>query len=307
MNNYLLLVLGSYTDEFYRATNWPIEGTYAETFDKGRRAGGPPLNMGCVCASKGGIVRSLDYLSDKQESSKFLISTLNSYGVDTSDVQYGEAINGKVVIINTNDKRTMFVVNPQRPFYAIDDKLQSLLNNAGYIYSLMHIIHRCFEDIEPLKIARKNGAKIILDGSSAYTKDWELNTLYSLCDGLFINNEDYANLVNHSEKDPKEILFENGCDFICITDGSKGATCYTKDNVYKADSIKTEVVDSTGAGDSFAGTFIFGLQQGYSYEKCLKLASVAGSYACTAVGGQAACCTLDELLAYAEKNNYQID
>lgn len=307
MNNYLLLLLGSYTDEFYEATNWPIEGTYAEAFDKGRRAGGPPLNMGCVCASKGGIVRSLDYMSNSQDSTKFLIHTMNSYGVNTDDILFGEAINGKVVIFNTNDKRTMFVVNPQRPYYEINDKLQSLLNNAGYIYSLMHIINRSFENIEPLKIARKNGAKILLDGSSAYTKDWERNILYALCDGLFINADDYQNLVNQSEGDPKELLFNNGCEFICITDGDKGATCYTKDGTYKAESIKTNVIDSTGAGDSFAGTFIYGLQKGYSYEKCLRLASVAGSYACTAIGGQAACCTIEELLDYAKKNNYQID
>lgn len=307
MKNYLLLLLGSYTDEFYRATNWPIEGTYAETFDNGRRAGGPPLNMGCVCGSKGGIVRCLDYMSNKQDSTNFLISTLNSYNVNTDDILFGDAINGKVVIFNTGDKRTMFVVNPKRPYYEITDKLQELLNNAGYIYSLMHIINRSFKDIEPLKIARSNGAKIILDGSSAYTKDWEKNILFSLCDGLFINNEDYSNLVKQTDKDPKELLFNNGCEFICITDGVKGATCYTKNNVYKADSIKTEVVDSTGAGDSFAGTFIYGLQKGYSYEKCLRLACAAGSFACTAVGGQAACCDIDELLEYARKNNYQID
>lgn len=307
MNNYLLLILGSYTDEFHKATNWPIEGTYAETFDLGRRAGGPPLNMGCVCASKGGIVRSLDYMSDAQESTKFLISTLNSYGVNTDDVMYGDVINGKVVIFNTGDKRTMFVVNPQRPYYKITDELQGLLNNADYIYSLMHIINRSFENIEPLKIARSHGAKIILDGSSAYTKDWERNILYSLCNGLFINADDYNNLSSHTDGDPKELLFNNGCEFICITDGEKGATCYTKDNVYKAESIKTEVVDSTGAGDSFAGTFVYGLQKGFSYEKCLRLACVAGSYACTAIGGQAACCSIDELLAYAKKNNYRID
>ena len=307
MNNYLLLLLGSYTDEFYKATNWPVEGTYAETFDKGRRAGGPPLNMGCVCASKGGIVRSLDYLSNNQDSTDFLVSTLNSYGVNTDDILYGEAINGKVVIMNTGDKRTMFVVNPERPYYEITDKLQELLNHAGYIYSLMHIINRCFKNIEPLKVARSNGAKIILDGSSRYTKDWEKNILYSLCDGLFINTDDFQNLVNNSETDPKEKLFNNGCEFICITDGDKGATCYTKNNKYYAEAIKTDVVDSTGAGDSFAGTFVYGLQQGYSYEKCLRLASAAGSYACTKIGGQAACVSIDELLAYAKNNKYDID
>ena len=308
MDNYLLLLLGCFADEYYRATNWPIEGTYAETKDNGHAAGGPPLNMGCVCASKGGNVKGIDYLSDDKNSlSEFMVSVLASHGVDVSPIQYGKAVNGKVLVINSNSKRTMFVVMPERPYYVIDDKLQELLNNSKYMYSMMHIIHRSFENLEPLQEARRHGSKIFLDGSSEYTKDWEINTLYDLCDGLFINSEDYQNLKDHSPRDPKEILFERGCEFICITDGEKGATCYTKDNVYKADICKTEVVDPTGAGDSFAGTFVYGLQKGYNYNKCLRLASVAGSYACTAQGGQAACCSEEELYEYAAKHNYTID
>lgn len=307
MDNYLLLLLGCFADQYYKPSSWPIEGTYAETKEIGRAAGGPPLNMGCVCASKGGNVKGIDYLSDEDSLSKFMVDTLSSYGVDTSYVQYGKAVNGKVLVMNTNEKRTMFVVMPERPYYVVDEKLQSLLNNSTYIYSMMHIIHRSFKDLEPLKIAREHGAKILLDGSSEYTKDWELDTLYSLCDGLFINKEDYQNLVDHSDKDPKEILFKNNCEFICITDGGNGAICYTKDKEIKAEACPTKIVDSTGAGDSFAGTFVYGLQKHYDYEKCLRLASVAGSYACTSLGGQAACCKEEDLYKYAKEHNYKID
>lgn len=307
MSDYLLLLLGSSTDEFYAANGWPIEGTYSETKDNGKAAGGPPLNMGCVCAANGGNVKCLDYLSDNNESSKFIVSVLNKYGIDTSNVQYGKAVNGKVVIVNTGDKRTMFVVMPERPFYKIDNKLQDLLNNAKYIYSMMHIVNRSFENIEPLLEAKKHGAKIIFDGCCEYDKDWEFSILYSLADGLFINTQDYANLKNNSDKDPKEYLFSKGCEFICITDGENGSTCYTKDGEYKADACLTTVTDSTGAGDSFAGTFIYSLQKGYDYQKALRLASVSGSLACTALGGQAACHSEAELYEYAKKHNYQID
>lgn len=308
MKNYVLLLLGSSTDEFYAANHWPIEGTYAETVDNGRAAGGPPLNMGCVCASKGGDVKALDYLSNKKESSSvFIVNVLKSYGIDTSNIQYGDAVNGKVVIVNTGDKRTMFVVMPERPYYVIDDKMQELLNNASYIYCMMHIINRSFENIEPLQIARKHGAKIVFDGCSEYTEDWELSILYSLCDGLFINTQDYEHLKNHSDAEPKDTLLNNGAEFVCITDGENGSTCYTKENEYYAEAISTEVIDSTGAGDSFAGTFIYSLQKGYDYEKAIRLASVAGSYACTKLGGQAACCKESDLYDYALKHNYKID
>lgn len=307
MDNYLLLLLGCFADQYYGATSWPVEGTYTETKELGRAAGGPPLNMGCVCASKGGNVKGIDYLSDEDSLSKFMVSVLESYGVDMSNVQYGKAVNGKVLVMKSNGKRTMFVVMPERPYYEINDKLQDLLNNAGYMYSMMHVVHRSFEDYKPLQEARAHGAKMIFDGSSEYTKDWELSTLYDLCDGLFINKEDYQNLCDHSNGDPKEKLFNNGCEFICVTDGENGSTLYTKDNEYKGEACSTDLVDPTGAGDSFAGTFIYGLQKGYDYQKCLRLASVAGAYACTALGGQAACCSEEELYEFAKNHNYKID
>lgn len=308
MDNYLLLILGSSTDEFYCAENWPVEGTYSAAADNGRAAGGPPLNMGCVCASKGGNVKCLDYLSDKEESSsKFIVSVLNSYGIDTSNIQYGDAINGKVVIINTGDKRTMFVVLSKHPYYTIDDKLQSLLNNAKYIYTMMQYVNSSFKNIDPLIEARKNGAKIIFDGCGKYEEEWEPRILYALADGLFINTDDYKHLCDHTDGDPKQLLFDGGCEFICMTDGENGSTCYTKDSVYKAEACLTKVIDSTGAGDSFAGTFIYALQKGYDYQKALRLASVAGSYACTGLGGQAACCKEEQLYEYAKAHNYKID
>ena len=307
MDKYLLILNGSSTDEFYELSHYPKEGEYAESKPTGKRAGGPPLNMGCVCASKGGNVKSLDYLETDSESSKLIVETLNKYNIDTSYIEYGDAINCKVVIMNSNSHRTMFVTHPKRPHYVIDDKKQGLLNNASYIYSMMHIINRSFENLDSLIKAKQNGAKILLDGSSEYTEVWEKEILFTLADGLFINDEDYEHLRMSKNEDPKEKLFNNGCEFICVTNGEKGATCYTKEKTYKADSILTNVIDSTGAGDSFAGGFVYGLLQGYDYKKCLKIASACGSYACNGLGGQAAAVSIDEIQEYAKKNNYSLD
>lgn len=307
MNNYLLTLLGSSTDEFYELNHWPKEGEYAESKDNGRKVGGAPLNMSCVVASKGSSVKCLDLLSDSSDSSKFIVDALNSYGIDTSNVEYGKAVNCKVVILNSGDKRTMLITHPQRPFYKIDEKKQELLNNATYIYSMMHIINRSFENLDPLLKAKENGAKILLDASSEFTLDWERNILFTLADGIFINVDDYQHLVDNVDNDPKKMLFNRGCEFICVTDGSNGTVLYTKDEVIKAESCKTEVIDSTGAGDSFAGGFVYGLLQGYPLEKCLRIASVSGSYACTKHGGQGGCCTIEELYEYANKKGYKID
>lgn len=303
----LLVCLGSSIDEFYNSDTYPQVGDFSHARYIGRSAGGCPLNVGCVCGSKGGIVKALDFLSDKDESTKFLVSELNKYNVDTSNIEYGEATNGKVVIINTNDLRTMFVVDPIRPFYVVDDRKQQLLNNSTYIYSLLHMFERSFETIEPLMKAKDNGAKIIIDGTSKYDDPKRSKMLIDLSDGLFINTTDYERLCISIGEDAKDKLLKNGAEFICITDGSKGATLYTQNSKYYEPSLKLdEVLDSTGAGDAFAGAFLYGRLNDYPYDKCLKLAILSGGYACTRFGGLGGCASLSELEQFALEHNYTL-
>lgn len=301
----LLVCLGSSIDEFYNSDTYPQEGDFSHARFEGRAAGGCPLNVGCVCGSKGGNVKALDYLSNEDESSKFLVSELNKYNVDTSNIEYGKATNGKVVIINTKDKRTMFVVDPVRPHYVIDDKKQSLLNNSTYIYSLLHMFERSFENYEPLIKAKENGAKIVIDGTSKYDDPKRSEVLLDLADGLFINTTDYGRLCTSVGKDAKDVLLNKGAEFVCITDGSNGSTLYTQDGKYHEASLRLkEVLDSTGAGDAFAGAFLFGRLNDYPYDKCLKLATVSGAYACTRFGGLGGCATVEKLEKFAKDNDY---
>ena len=60
-------------------------------------------------------------------------------------------------------------------------------------------------------------------------------------------------------------------DTAVITKGEKGAVCCVNNQVYSADAKVVNVVDTTGAGDQFAGGFLYGLSQGYSINNCLEI------------------------------------
>ena len=217
MEKYLLSILGSSVDYFYESDTYPVEGDFSHARTLGISAGGCPLNVGAVCAATGRKVYGLDMLGKDDDTTDFLLSEMKRLGYDTSHIEIRKDVtNGKVLIILTGDKRTMFVIDPKRPPYTVDDRMQDLLNNATYIYSLMHMINRSFENIEPLLEAKRNGARIILDGSSKYDDPSRARILYTLCDGLFINKTDYERLSRVSEKDPVEMIpkyvheWENG-------------------------------------------------------------------------------------------------
>ena len=308
MEKYLLTLLGSSVDYFLDSDTYPDEGDFSHSRYLGSFAGGCPLNVGAVCSSKNVSVKALDLLGINDPTTPFLLEKMREFGFDTSPIRYDEnTTNGKVVIIITGDKRTMHVIDPIRPYYIVDERMQELMNDATYIYSLMHMIHRSFDSIDYLKMAKKHGAKIILDGSSKYDDPSRTQILYDLADGLFINKTDYERLKKVSDGEPYEIILNNDGAFVAVTDGSHGTHLYTKSGSFFAESLSDiSVIDSTGAGDAFAGCFIASLLSGYDYEKALRMASINGAYACTVFGAQGGMASFEELLHFAKEHGYEL-
>ena len=295
-------------DTLYESDSYPKEGDFSHARFISWSAGGCPFNVSAVVAAKGCKVRVVDMLGKDEDTTPFLLNEMDRLHMDYESVQIKEGVtNGRVLIILTGDKRTMFIIDPLRPYYEVDRKMQELLDNAAYIYSLMHMINRSFKDIGPLLEAKRHGARIVLDGSSKYDDPSRVKILYDLADGLFINETDYERLSEHSPKDPKEIIFDNGGEFVVITRGSGGSDLYLKDrNIYMPAMDKLDVLDSTGAGDAFAGCFLACLMKGMDYEKALAMATVNGAYACTVIGGLGGVASFEELEAFAKEHGYDL-
>lgn len=293
-------------DSFYNSDSYPLEGDFSHARFSGKNAGGCCLNVAAVCKSKDVNVKVLDMLPSNTNG-LFLLDTMNKLNLDTSNVIIdNDVTTGEVIIINTNDKRTMFVIDPVRKYYEINKQISKLLNNATYIYSMMHVLNRSFKDLNLLLDAKKQGAKVILDACSKYDDPSRIKILYDLADGIFINETDYARLKAVSKTDPIETILNKG-EFVLITNGSIGSTLYTKNKIYKEETVKNvKVIDSTGAGDSFAGAFLASLIKGYDYSKALKLATVSGAFACTGLSGLAGVTSEDNLINFAKEHNYDL-
>ena len=68
-------------------------------------------------------------------------------------------------------------------------------------------------------------------------------------------------------------------------------------------AYKVEVVDSTGAGDSFAGCFLACLSLGMEIRECLKYASLSGAYCCKGLGGMYSSVPLEVLELFLKEQN----
>jgi ribokinase len=82
-----------------------------------------------------------------------------------------------------------------------------------------------------------------------------------------------------------------------VTLGADGAVCAQGEGLFSAPAIAVAVVDTTGAGDAFAGVFAAALDRGEPLQTALSEAAAAGSLACRSFGAQESMPTRADLLA----------
>jgi sugar/nucleoside kinase (ribokinase family) len=95
---------------------------------------------------------------------------------------------------------------------------------------------------------------------------------------LLFCNEEEAMLFTDTQTiaSAKEALKSVARTFV-ITLGAKGALLFDGQNEVQIAPFPTNAVDTNGAGDLFAGAFLYGLTNGKSFAEAGKLASLASS------------------------------
>lgn len=79
------------------------------------------------------------------------------------------------------------------------------------------------------------------------------------------------------------------------TKGVQGAEAATPEGSLRVDAVQVKAVDSTGAGDCFAGVFAAAVDRGATLPQALRRANVAGALSCTRHGSQASLPTAAEI------------
>jgi 5-dehydro-2-deoxygluconokinase len=92
------------------------------------------------------------------------------------------------------------------------------------------------------------------------------------------------------ETDPHraaDALLERGVELAIVKQGPKGVLAKTGDETVEVPPYPVRVVNGLGAGDGFGGAIALGLREGWSLERMLRFANVAGAI----VAGRRECST----------------
>ena len=152
--------------------------------------------------------------------------------------------------------------------------------------------------------AKAKGARVVLNLAPAGPPG---ETLLKAIDVLVVNEHEALTLgeaLKLSTREPEEVAAyvdrTLGVATI-VTLGPAGAVGYSKAKRFATPAPKVEVVDTTGAGDTFVGAFAAALDRGLGFEAAMKRGLAAGSLACTKLGAQPSMPYAAEIEALAAK------
>ena len=77
---------------------------------------------------------------------------------------------------------------------------------------------------------------------------------------------------------------EAGCPRVCDHTGAPGALVFDGRTLHPVAAVPTRAVDTVGAGDMFAGAFLYGITHGMSYPQAGGLAAAAAARLVASLG-----------------------
>ncbi len=147
----------------------------------------------------------------------------------------------------------------------------SILFIEGYLVQDHQLIKKAID------LARKENLKIALDLSSYNVVEANLEFLKKLVkekvDIVFANEEEAFSFTG---KQPEDALTEiaSVCEIAVVKTGRSGSLIQKAGEKVKVGIVPAKAIDTTGAGDTYAAGFLYGLTKGYSLEKCGKIAAL---------------------------------
>ena len=123
-------------------------------------------------------------------------------------------------------------------------------------------------------------------------------------DILFTNDAEAEKLTGSADPEMAARFFrERGARDVVIKLGAQGCIVFDGSDVHREPAFKVKALDTTGAGDCFAGAFLAALYHRASTQEAARLANAAGALSVQGLGATAGLLRYEETLAWMKASH----
>lgn len=293
------VLAGPVTPDVFRTGSQPVK-TMRLSF------GGDALNEAAILAKFGKNVELVSKVG-LDDAGEQVLDYMERLGLSTDSVviEDGLTTGMNVVLVDENGERC-FLTNPTGSLRRLSltdvekylDDAADLVSFAGMFVSAQLTIPAMEQIFH--KIKQKPGRMLAVDMTKAKNGERleDLQALLPYIDYIFPNEAEIALLTGQPDAAVNAgLLVQAGVSCAVITCGGNGCLICTADGIRRIPAYPVkEVVDTTGAGDSFVAGFLWALSEGMELEACGKFACAAASCAVEKIGATEGICSLEEPL-----------
>lgn len=266
--------------------------SYLKNFTKELQMGGAGPNA-LRCAATLGKKCSLAGLVSTDEFGKIYKGIVKKLKINDRIRETDTGITGSSVILVTEDgQRTMNTCLGNSRFYTstdvpIDDiKMAKYLFITGYQWDTGKQI----DAMElALKTAKEYNTTIAFDIADPFavkrSKKAFVNVIENYADVVFANEEEAKIMYETNVEDSLNILSKH-CEIAIVKLGKNGSLVKNKDKVYHIKANNIKLVDTTAAGDMYAGGFLYGLASEFDIKKCAEIANLCAESVIQNIGAK---------------------
>tara|TARA_B100000965_G_scaffold239362_1_gene200702 strand:+ start:2766 stop:3779 length:1014 start_codon:yes stop_codon:yes gene_type:complete len=258
-------------------------------------AGGSTANTVFALASLGNKVEFIGRVKDDYYGKNFSDSIKKSGAIFNSKLVISDKSSAHSVIFVTPDaQRTMCTYLGASVEFEPSDLNYNSIKQSKYLYLEGYLwdsdlAKKAF--INAAKIARDSNTKIILSLSDSFCVDRHRESFIDLIkdyvDILFCNETELRSLLKDKNIEDCKKYISSICELSIITLGKEGSLIINQDNIEQINSVSTgKVIDTTGAGDIYAGGFLHGLINNYPLNVCGNFGSICAGHIITQLGSR---------------------
>lgn len=247
--------------------------------------------LGCETAMIGAVGRD--------DAGRLLIGNLRSVGVDVSGIRESGKPTGQafITVEKTGENAIIILAGANGEVSAADiDSCRKLIEDTDCLVMQLEIPVETV--LYAARLAKSLGKTVVLDPAPAVSG--LPDELFALADFVKPNETELAVLtgmpadtVEQCEAAAKALL-QKGAGTVLVSLGSKGVLAVGKENEsILVPAVKSEVVDTTAAGDCFTAAFVSAYDG--DLKKALVYANTAASIAVSRPGAQASIPSADEV------------
>ena len=286
-------------DTLITLSDFPEEDTKMRADGVKISGGGPCATALCAAAHLGAKAAYIGVLSE-DSCGEFLLSDMAKYGLDNrfvKKVSGCSAFTSCIWLNRKNATRTCVFHKGTLPPLTLSDTQKKAVADADI---LMVDGNELDAAVTAAKTARQNNTTVLYDAGGLYDG---VERLLPLADILIPSAEFAMRYTGQKDiESAAQALFEQYRPrVVVVTDGKNGGCLSNRDGLRRYAAFKVDAVDTNGAGDVFHGAFAFGLEKGYSYDRCCRFASAVSALKCTKVGARESVPTLDEVKQFVKE------